>query len=169
MFGVGGVEGSGVRGHINPPPPPPRILSKFIARYAPLALLAVLHDLPDNYMKSIPKFMGEGDLIATYHITFFDQFVDIIGIEHEDVYVRLLVHNFEGHVRTWFRGLHVNSIPSYIDLETSFLIKWGYKMDHLYYLNEFGSLRKKNSETISEYIQSLNKIYRKIPSKVKPS
>jgi hypothetical protein len=96
-------------------------------------------------MKSLPKFMGEEDLTATKHITFFDQFDDILGIEHEDVYKRLLVQNFEGQVRTLFRGLPANSIPSYDDLETSFLRQWGDKKDHLYYLTEFRYLRKKTS------------------------
>jgi hypothetical protein len=45
-------------------------------------------------MKNLPKFTGEGDLTATEHINFFDQFVDILGLEHEDVYSRLLVQNF---------------------------------------------------------------------------
>jgi hypothetical protein len=45
---------------VNPPPPPPRIFAKVAARYAPLSLPANLHDLPDNYMKSLPKFTREG-------------------------------------------------------------------------------------------------------------
>ena len=88
MVGVGGAGGGG---NINPPPPPPRIFSKVTTRYAPLSLPVVLHNLLDNYMKSLPKFMGEGDLIGTEHITFFDQFADILGIEHEEIYMRLLV------------------------------------------------------------------------------
>jgi hypothetical protein len=36
-----------------------------------LVLPLVLHDLPENYMKNLPKFMGEGDLTATEHITVF--------------------------------------------------------------------------------------------------
>jgi hypothetical protein len=36
-------------------------------------------------MKNLPKFTGEGDLTATEHINFFDQFADIFGLEHEDV------------------------------------------------------------------------------------
>jgi hypothetical protein len=53
-------------------------------------------------MKNLPNFVVEGGLTATEHITFFYQFVDILGIKHEDVYSRLLVQNFEGKVRTWF-------------------------------------------------------------------
>jgi len=51
-------------------------------------------------MKKLSKFTREGDLTATEHINFFDQFADILGIEHEDVYSILLVHTFEGQVRT---------------------------------------------------------------------
>jgi hypothetical protein len=140
--GGGGARGGGDQG---PPPPPLRIFSKVATRYTPLVLPPVLHDLPENYMKNIPNFRGEGDLTATEHINFFDQFVDILGIEHEDVYSRILVKTFEVQVRIWFRGLPVGSIASYDALETAFLKKWGEKKDHLYYLTEFGALRKKNS------------------------
>jgi hypothetical protein len=39
----------------------------------------------------MPKFTGEGDLTAAEHINFFDQFDHILGLEHEEVYSRLLV------------------------------------------------------------------------------
>jgi hypothetical protein len=102
VAGGGGAGGGGAGGQGQGQPPPPRIFSKVAARYAPLVLPSVLHDFPENYMKNLPKFMGEGDLTATEHIAFFDQFVDILGIEHEDVYSRMLVQTFEGQVRTWF-------------------------------------------------------------------
>jgi hypothetical protein len=94
----GGVPGGPTGGQV----PLPGIFTKVAARYAPLVLPVLLHDLPENYMKSLPKFTGEGDLTAQEHINFFDQFADILGIEHEDVYSRLLVQTFEGQVRTWF-------------------------------------------------------------------
>jgi hypothetical protein len=40
---------------------------------------------------------------------------------------------------------------------------------HLYYLTEFGALRKKNSESVLEFTQRFNKLYNKIPVEVKPS
>jgi hypothetical protein len=122
-----------------------------------------------NYIKKLPKFMGEGDLTAVEHINFFDQFADFLGIEHEDVYSRIFVQTFEGRVRTWFRILPATSILSYDTLEDAFLRQWGERKDHLYYLTEFGSLRKKNSETVMEFIQRFNKLYNKIPVEVKPS
>ena len=60
-------------------------------------------------------------------------------------------------------------IGSYDELENSFLRQWGERKDHLYYLTEFGALRKKNLETIIEFIQRFNKLYNKIPVEVKPS
>jgi hypothetical protein len=163
----GGALGGGAGGQ--GPAPPPRVFAKVAPRYAPLVLPVPLNDLPENYIKKLPKFTGEGDLTAVEHINFFDQFVDIIGIEHEDVYSRLLVKTFEGQVQNWFRSLPATSILSYDALEDAFLRQWGERKGHLYYLTEFGSLRKKNSETIREFIQRFNKLYNKIPGQVKPS
>jgi hypothetical protein len=70
--GGGGGSGAGGGGGGQGQPPPPRIFSKLVARYAPLVLPPILHDLPKNYMKNLPKFTGEGDLMTTEHITFFD-------------------------------------------------------------------------------------------------
>jgi hypothetical protein len=59
--GVGGVGGAGDGGQAQPP----RIFANVTARYSPLVLPPVLHDLSKNYMKNLPKFMGEGDLTTT--------------------------------------------------------------------------------------------------------
>ena len=143
--------------------------SKVDSRYAPLVLPVPLHELPENYMKNLPKFTGEGDLTTQEHINFFDQFVDILGLEHEDVYSRLLVKNFEGHVRTWFQGLAAGSLRSYDELESAVIRQWGERKDHLYYLTEFRALIKKNSESVLEFTERFNKLYNKIPMEVKPS
>jgi hypothetical protein len=165
--GGGGVPGGGAGGQ--GPAPTPRVFAKVAARYAPLVLPVRLHDLPENYIKNLPKFAGEGDLTPSEHINFFDQFIDILGLEHEDVYLRLFVQTFEGRVRTWFQSLPARSILFYDALEDAFLRQWGERKDHLYYLTEFGSLRKNNSETVMDFIQRFNKLYNKILAKVKLS
>ena len=102
--GGGGVIGGGGGGDVvggaggQGPAPPPRVFTKVATRYAPLVWPVPLHDLPKNYINFFPKFTGEGDLTAFEHINFFDQFPDILGIEHEDVYSRILVQTFEGQV-----------------------------------------------------------------------
>jgi hypothetical protein len=50
--------------------------------------------------------------------------------------MRLLVQNFEGHVRTWFRVHPIGSIPSYNDLETAFIRQWGKKKRSSLLLNQ---------------------------------
>jgi len=57
----------------------PGIFAKVVARYAPLVLPVPLHDLPKNYMKSLLKSTGKGDLTAQEHVNFFDQFANILG------------------------------------------------------------------------------------------
>jgi hypothetical protein len=96
VLGGGGAPGGGGGGQ--GPPPPPRVFTKVAARYAPLVLPVPLHDLPENYMKNLHNFTGEGDLTVTEHINFFDQFTDILGLKHKDVYSRLFVQTFEGQV-----------------------------------------------------------------------
>jgi hypothetical protein len=72
VAGGAGVGGGGAGGQSQGKPPPPRIVSKVVVIYSPLVLPVILHDLPENYMKNVPKFMGEGDLTTTEHIAFFD-------------------------------------------------------------------------------------------------
>jgi hypothetical protein len=98
--GAGGAAAGGPGGEAGSQAPPLRISAKVVARYDPLVLPVPIHDLPENYMKNIPKFTREGDLMATENINFFDQFADILVLEHEYVYSRLLVQTFEGKVRT---------------------------------------------------------------------
>jgi len=96
--GGGGGQGPQGGGGGQAPPPPPGVFTKVAARYTPLVLPVPLHDLPENYIKNLPKFSGEGELTAAEHINLFDQFADRCGAEHEDVYSRLLVQTFEGQV-----------------------------------------------------------------------
>jgi hypothetical protein len=124
-----------------PPPPPPRVFNKATTRYAPLVFPTNIHDLPDNYLKMLPKFNGESENTLVEHLSFFDVFGVIFGLEHEYVYMRLFVQKFEGEVRIWFKGLPPNSLDSYDALETTFLRLWGEKKYCLYYLTEFGSLK----------------------------
>jgi hypothetical protein len=62
------------------PHPPPTVFAKVAERYVPLVLLIPLHDLPEKYIKNLPKFIWEGDLTTAEHINFFDQFANILGL-----------------------------------------------------------------------------------------
>jgi hypothetical protein len=100
-----------------------------------------INDLPNNYLNFFPKFNSENEVTNVEHLSFFDEFVDNVGLEHDDVYLRIFIQTFEGKVRTWFKGLLSNSLNSWYVLETALLRQWGEKKDHLYYLTKFGALK----------------------------
>jgi hypothetical protein len=83
------------------------------SRYGPLDLPQNPHDLPENYLKLLPKYDGEKEITTEEHMDSFQDFTDNLFIEHDDVFMILFVQNLEGDVRKWFRGLPHASINSW--------------------------------------------------------
>jgi hypothetical protein len=46
---------------------------------------------------------------------------------------------------------------------------WGERRDLLYYISEFGNLKREDGESISDFIKRFNKMFGKIPAEIKPS
>jgi hypothetical protein len=75
-------------------PPMTRMEAIIAARYAPLVLPQPLNALPaDGYLKQLPKFTGEGDVMADEHLEAFYSFTDDNVIMHADVWMRIFVHS----------------------------------------------------------------------------
>jgi hypothetical protein len=72
-------------------------------------------------------------------------------------------------VRKWFRGLTPRSIAGIEALDSAFLRQWGDKKDFMYYMTEFGSLRRMEGESVFDFSKRFNKMNNKIPTKIKPS
>jgi hypothetical protein len=120
------------------------------ARYAPLVLPQPLNALPaDGYLKQLPKFTGEGDITAEEHLEAFYRFTDDNVIMHADVWMRIFVHSLQGEARKWFKALPPGSIDGIEALDNAFLRQWGDKKDFMYYMTEFGSLKRKEGESVS--------------------
>ena len=83
--------------------------------------------------------------------------------------MRVFVQSLDGEVRKWFRGLAPGSIAGIESLDSAFLRKWGDRKDFMYYMTEIGSLKKMEGESISDFSKRFNKMYNKIPAKIKPS
>ena len=47
--------------------------------------------------------------------------------------------------------------------------QWGDTKDYLYYITEFGSLKKKKDEAMGYFSKRFNKMYSRIPAEIKPS
>jgi hypothetical protein len=151
-------------------PPLNRMDAIVAARYAPLVLPQPVNPLPaGDYLKYMPKFTGEGDITAEEHLAAFYSYADNLNIENEDVWMRVFVQSLDGEVRKWFRGLAPRSIAGIEALDGAFLRQWGDKKDFMYYMTEFGSLKKMEGESVSDFSKRFNKMYNKIPAEIKPT
>jgi uncharacterized small protein (DUF1192 family) len=151
-------------------PPQNRMDAIVAARYAPLILPQPLNPLPaGDYLKYMPKFSGEEDITAEEHLAAFYSYADNLNIENEDVWMRVFVQSLDGEVRKWFRGLPPGSIAGIEALDNIFLRQWGDRKDYIYYMTEFGSLKKQEGESVSDFSKRFNKMYNKIPAEIKPS
>jgi hypothetical protein len=140
------------------------------AIYAPLILPQVLYSFPPNdYMKYFPRFNGEGEVTVEEHLNSFYSFADNFNVEHADVWMRLFVQSLDGEARKWFKSLPPNSIVDIDALDDTFLRHWGDKKDYLYYITEFGALKRKQGEYVSDFTKRFNKMYSKIPNEIKPT
>jgi hypothetical protein len=147
-------------------PPMTRMEAIIAARYAPLLLPQPLNALPaDGYLKQLPKFTGEGDVTADEHLEAFYSFTDDNVIMHADVWMRIFVHSLQGEARKWFKALPPGSIDGIEALDNAFLRQWGDKKDFMYYMTEFGSLKRKEGESVSDFSKRFNKMYNRIPAR----
>eukprot|EP01018_Ginkgo_biloba_P001515 Gb_17820 [translate_table: standard] len=150
---------AGIGGRHQPPLPPPRVNPWLEARYRALQLPANLHDMPEKNLKLLPKFNGDNEVTVKDHMSALQDCIDNLAIDHKDVYLRMFVQSLEGDARKWFRNLPPDSIDSWVAFHNFFMEKWGEKKDHRYYLSEFGSMKKKDSESVNDFNKRFNKMY----------
>jgi hypothetical protein len=68
----------------------------------------------------------------------------------------------DGQARKWFKELPANSVAGIEKLDEVFLKHWGERRDLLYYITEFGNLRRENGESLSNFTKRFNKMFGKI-------
>jgi hypothetical protein len=88
---------------------------------------------------------------------------------HADVWMRIFIYILEGEARKWFRALPLGSIDGIEALDNAFLRQRGDKKDFMYYMTEFGSLKRKEGDYVSDFSKRFNKMYNKIPNEINPS
>ena len=129
-----------------------RMDSIMATRYACLVLPQPMNSLPvGDYLKYMPKFTREEDITIEEHISAFYSYADNINIENEDVWMRVFVQSLDGEARKWFRGLTPGSVDGIETMDDSFLRHWGDKKYFLYYITEFGSLKRGEGESVSDF------------------
>ena len=65
-----------------------------VARFAPLALPYVLHDLPQNYAQKIPFYDGDGNFTARQHVDKFYDYVELEEFDEDDIKMRFFLISF---------------------------------------------------------------------------
>jgi hypothetical protein len=75
---------------------PPRVQQWVNACYQPLVLPQQLHNLPDKYLKELPKYNGQTNVSVEDHIASFRDCTDNLIVSEEDVYLILFVQSLEG-------------------------------------------------------------------------
>jgi hypothetical protein len=83
--------------------------------------------------------------------------------------MRVFIQILDGDVRKWFRGLAPESIMGIEALDSVFLRQWDDRKDFMYYMMEFRYLKKMDGESVSDFSKRFNKMYNKIPAKIKTS
>jgi hypothetical protein len=79
------------------------------------------------------------------------------------------MQSLNGEVRKWFWGLPPASIIDIEALDEAFIKQWRDRRDYLYYITKFGSLKRKNGESILDFTKRFNKMYGRIPDEIKPT
>ena len=62
----------------------------------PLALPQTLNEMPQGYLKVLPRFNGEHNTAAQKHLEVFCAFAEDFNVEHLDVVLRLFVQSLDG-------------------------------------------------------------------------
>ena len=146
-------------------PNPPRQIA---ARFAPLALPAVLHDLPQNYAHEILFYDGDGNFTARQHVDRFDDYVDLELVDEDDINMRLFVLSLLGEAKKWFRYLPARSIVTFEAFQTSFLERWDDKKIPLQVISQYNNLKKGGFESVHEFSSQFKRVDNSIPANIKP-
>jgi hypothetical protein len=90
--------GGGIYGGNQSPPEPP-LCPWVVSIYGPLNFPINFHDLPENYLKIMPKYDGEKIIYVEEHMGSSQDFIDNLFLEHEDVFMRLFVQKMQAYVK----------------------------------------------------------------------
>jgi hypothetical protein len=117
----------------------------------------------------LPKFPGNNVITAEDHIYVMGWDMDIAGIDHEDVAMRLFASSLTEEALDLFKGLPDNHITSYDAFSNLFKSRWLKKADGGTLGTQFNQIKKKKNEIIKEFISSFDRLYNQIPTNYYPT
>jgi hypothetical protein len=82
--------------------------------------------------------------------------------------MRVFVKILYGEAMRCFRELTLGYITRIEFSDDTLLKKWGDKKEFLYYITEFGNLRRESGQSVSDFTKKFNRMYSNIPTQIKP-
>ena len=95
--------------------------------------------------------------------------MDNVGIDHEDVAMRLFALSLTEEALDWFKGLPNNHITSYDAFSNLFKRRWSRKEYGGRLGTQFNQIKKNKNETIKEFISIFDRLYNQIPTDYRPT
>jgi len=80
--------------------------------------------LPENPEKWLPKYNPDDALPAKEHLNNFMLAMNLNGVAHEDVLIRLFPYTFQGSTGSWYFSLLAGSIRDWDNFQEVFLAIW---------------------------------------------
>ena len=127
------------------------------------------HPLPSSSRKNIPKFTGDGKVTVDEHIRAFFTAINILGVSHEDVVVRLFVETLTEAAADWFYYLADGSITNWNTMRVAFEDRFKSVENEYALLVQLTSVKKLPSTGMRDFVANFNKIVHKIPVANRPT
>jgi hypothetical protein len=95
--------------------------------------------------------------------------MDNIGVEHEDVAMKLFVSSLTEEALEWFRGLPNNHLTSYETFSNLFQDRWSTTTNSETLGAQFNQIKKKKIETMKEVNTRFDRLSNQIPTEFRPT
>lgn len=99
--------------------------------------------LPKSSIEYLPKFFGDKTQDPDDHIKAITVACGILGVQEENIFVRLFVGSLIGSIADWFQNLPNGCITCWSDLEVKFLQRFKPTIDVTKLLLDFFQIQKK--------------------------
>jgi hypothetical protein len=140
--------------------------------YKPLNMANIQGDpnkMPTNVNKWLPRFPGNNVITVEDHIYVMGRDMDNAGIDHEDLAMRLFASSLIEEALDWFKGLPDNQITTYDAFTALFKSRWSRKADGGTLATQFNQIKKKENETVREFISRFDRLHNQIPTDYHPT
>jgi hypothetical protein len=95
--------------------------------------------------------------------------MDNASIDNEDVAMKLFTSSLTKEALDWFKGLPDNHIMNFDSFSAFFKIRWSRKVDGGTVGTQFNQIKKKENETVKEFISRFDRLYNQIPTYYRPT